>query len=395
MWTLAVVLALATLSPLLTDAIGLPRSAWWAAGTVVLLAAALTSPSVRRQALSRTALVLLVFGIGVALVTLGTPRAALIPVVPLLPLLLLARCSTAELTQFTHRASRVLTVMLVGAWLGLGYYLAGGPPLFSFAQYDGRTSEWYLTTLSVTADQGFMRASSVFDEPGALSLVVCMVAGLRLVLGMSHGPTMWLLMLATVTGSVAHMAGLLLLGLHMALASGWWRRIRPLHLGLGLLLLVPLVLASYQLLLAPRLVETESGRIEADTRTPLILRSVLLLEDASWSTGLDGGLCYFDPVTCVDTYGIFVESPLGPMLALGLANSLPYYLFLLYLLVLSILRPRMALVHLTMLALFLQRPYVMNVGYATLVALYVVATLAGHRLSAARSPVRPQPHIPR
>ncbi len=373
---IGVFVGLLCLCPLATDVLGVPRIAYWALSCVVLAAGlhGVWRPDLKRRIVTSLA-AMLVFS-AASYAALQQPKAAAIPVIALLPFTLLLGYPLGTLRRLTEAMSGTLLVLLVGAWVGLAYFQAGGSPILSFEQYDGRISELYLSTLSVTVlDQGYMRPSSLFDEPGTLSFITVCVACLRVALGLRTGRTVALMVLGLVTGSIAHVICVVSMLLHAASVSGIWRRIQPTKLLLALVVSVPAGWFVYAQLIAPRLVETASGGIEADTRTPLVLRSLLLLDQASPLSGLDQGLCYFDSVTCVSTYGIFLESPLGPYLALGGPASLPYYLFLLMLLVLAGMQRKMAFIHLTVLAIFLQRPYVLNLGYATLAGLYLATIL--------------------
>jgi hypothetical protein len=380
---IGVFIGLLCLCPLATDAPGIPRTAYWALGCALLLVG--MRPYWKARTRRRLLLALGLLGVFAALAfsALQQPKALAIPAIALLPFSLLLAYPPAALRKITEAMSTTMLVLLAGAWVGFLYFQAGGRPTFSFAQYDERISELYLTTLSVTVqDQGFMRPSSIFDEPGTLSFIAVCVACLRIVLGLRAGKTVAIMVLGLVTGSIAHFICMGLMLMHVASVSGIWRRVRPTQLLLGLIVTLPAAWMVYGQLIAPRLVETSSGGIEADTRTPLILRSLLLLDQASPVSGLEQGLCYFDPVTCVSTYGVFLESPLGPYLALGLPASLPYYLFLVTMLVLAVVQRRMALIHLTIFAIFLQRPYVLNLGYGSMAALYLVTVLQMRRQQA-------------
>lgn len=369
----ALLLSLLSLSPLATDAVGVPRSAYWVLSCMLMMAGfpGLRSHTLRVQVALAVGL-MLTLALG-SMLALGQARAGVIPFISFVPLCLLLAYPRQDLLRATATLTRLMLWLLGAAWLGFAYYNAGGPALLAFNQYDGRVSELYLSTLSVTVDQGFMRPSALFDEPGALSFVTVTVACLRMLFGLPVGPTLALLVLGLVTGSFAHIVACALLLAQMLAAPAVWRHINARRVGLSAVIVLPLLFLVYEQLIAPRLVTNAAGDIEGDTRTPLILRSLLLLDEASPTSGLENGLCYFDSVTCVSNYGIFMESPFGPYLALGVPASLPYYLFLALLLLMAVLRWRQAFIHLTIFAIFLQRPYVMSFGYSTLAALYLAA----------------------
>jgi hypothetical protein len=95
--------------------------------------------------------------------------------------------------------------MLIGAYLGFVYALAGGAPIFSIKNPDNRTSWLYLTTFTNARIGRIIRPSGFFDEPGALSFFICITAMLRNINKRNSKITLLLLFTGFITLSLAHL----------------------------------------------------------------------------------------------------------------------------------------------------------------------------------------------
>lgn len=125
-----------------------------------------------------------------------------LPVYILSALVLAPRMDRQDLEEFAHTASKILVVLLIGCVIGFVYVLLGGEAIFQFANEDGRLNGLFLTTLSTSKVLRIIRPAGIFDEPGTLSFVICMIAALRHGLRMEKRTTWIMLSLGLITFSI-------------------------------------------------------------------------------------------------------------------------------------------------------------------------------------------------
>jgi len=131
-----------------------------------------------------------------------------------LPLLVFAAHQTASIDKLPEAICRVLSVYLVAgvvlSIIGFAYAYAGGQPLLSIANPDGRENSLFLTTMTNVWFETIIRPSFIYDEPGAFSFIVCATVALREVLGKSARTSYFLMLGGLITFSLAHVLVLLL-----------------------------------------------------------------------------------------------------------------------------------------------------------------------------------------
>ena len=66
--------------------------------------------------------------------------------------------------------------------------------LFSIVNEDSRSNGFYLSTFSNSYVRGVIRPAGIYDEPGALSFVACIIAALRKIRGFSEKGT-WIILI--------------------------------------------------------------------------------------------------------------------------------------------------------------------------------------------------------
>ena len=121
-------------------------------------------------------------------------------------------CYTKLLTFFS-------IVLLIGSVIGFSYSLTGGKSSFSINNPDGRLNYFFLTTFSNTISSNLIRPSGIFDEPGALSFVVCLTVAFREMLKMPRLMSCIMLLLGGVTTSLAHIIFSLMFLCHIAITD--------------------------------------------------------------------------------------------------------------------------------------------------------------------------------
>ena len=88
--------------------------------------------------------------------------------------------------------------------IGFFYAFMGGEPTLEILNNDGRKNYLYLTTFSNSITMFFVRPSFIYDEPGALSFMLCSIVFLRVLLGRSKKITILILFGGLITFSLAH-----------------------------------------------------------------------------------------------------------------------------------------------------------------------------------------------
>ena len=295
----------------------------------------------------------------------AAPLLAIYPIFFVSAAVLVSQLSVAERVWFVELASRFMMILLVGAVIGYVIAALGIQPLATIDNTDGRTNYFFYTTFSNVYEDGFIRPSGLYDEPGALSFFVCAIAYLREATGRGRALTLALLTLGFITFSVMHLIFFILY------LMATQRNVRMLLQFLAVAaLLVGGLFASgagqvIQDRFLSRLEVTDSGGFAGDTRSLLVLNAaaVLMREDQAALMGADSD-CSLNTSACLDKFGSMGENALSPLVSQGLFISWPYYLLLLAG-VWALTMGRRGLLFFAVALLFVQRPYLLNLGYAS------------------------------
>lgn len=291
---------------------------------------------------------------------------------------------------FITLATALMLVILVGAVTGFVLAFGGVQPLFDIPNPDGRPNYFFFTTFSNSWWGGVIRPSGLYDEPGTLSFMICAIAALRHLGGRSSRVTWIMLALGFVSLSLAH---LVYVFFHM-LAE----RLRLRNLAGIVAILVPLILVAgslggyeiFEKRLLDRTTITEAGRLVGDNRTERIVNAVEYLADDPKSAMFGAHpSCRFDYNTCKERFPLMGENPLSPLVFQGIFLSWPYYIAL-AVLFLSPLFGRQYLVSFGIGALLLQRPYLLDVGWALagcLVVAVTIQTIHARRVRKSSAPI--------
>lgn len=291
------------------------------------------------------------------------PRLIFLPSFLFVAILLFAQSTTKELSYYIDSASWFLLLMLIGALIG--YFLAriGVSPLFEFKNPDGRLNYFFYTTFTNVYQENYIRPSGIYDEPGALSFFVCAIAFARQQMQKNLVFTWILLILGLITFSLMHLIYILIFLIGQKISLKQVKQIGIAVLLLSVLLLSTGIWSTLNNKLFSRL-EIENGRIAGDNRSVLMLTAANVLNevDHAWLFGVDTD-CTFDKVSCTEKWGGMMANPLDPMVSQGLFLSWPYYIFLIAGSV-SLLGGRKNFAFIAVTLLFMQRPYLLVLGYS-------------------------------
>ena len=317
------------------------------------------------------------------------PRYVLSPIFLVFSLFLLQLANDRAVNTFISILTVMMFLLLSGAVFGLFLVLNGVQPLFDIPNVDGRPNYFFYTTFSNSWFGRIIRPAGIYDEPGAFSFMICGVAALRHLYGRDSKVTWILLGMGLVTTSLAHLVYVVI---HAAAERLNVRNFAGIVAALVPLILIGAYLGGGEVLekrLLGRVSVSETGQIVGDNRTERLRNAVehMSRHPQSILVGADP-ICRFDPVACAERFSVMGESPLSPMVMQGLFVSWPYYAALAVLFI-APLFGRDYLVSFGIGALFLQRPYLLNLGYSLIGCLVVAATLqriAAERLHRRRMP---------
>ena len=308
------------------------------------------------------------------------PRFLLVPSYFILSLIVVSVLQRDDYEAYVNLTTQIVIVMLIGSIIGVVYAYFGGEPLLEFPNEDGRPNALYLTTLSNFQIGNFIRPSGIFDEPGALSFVICLVAASRQALGRDKRVTWFILLAGFVTTSVAHLVYVVLHAMNEL--KGDNNENAGTFATVGVLIFVCIIasmlLVQSDLFVALFLDRFTSGGL-GDDRFESLGNGFLYLTGKTFFFGLDGE-CSVGLIDCFDKgYAPFSATPLFVVVRWGILLALPYYLMLIYLLG-KFLRT-FNFVALGILFLLLQRPYTILVGYSLFILFTVFSIAQSERLN--------------
>ncbi len=302
-------------------------------------------------------------------------RYILSPVFLTFSLFLIQLADQRALDAFLTLSTALMLVMLVGAIIGFILVLNGVQPLFEITNNDGRPNYFFYTTFSNSWWGRVIRPSGIYDEPGVLSFMVCGIAALRHLRGRDSRVTWLMLGMGFVTLSLAH---LIYVFFHVLAERLRFRNLAGIMATLLPLVVIVGYLGGYEILekrLLGRVTISEASELVGDSRSQRMVNAVEHLS-AHPESILFGAhpSCRFDYMTCKEKFPLMGENPLSPLVFQGIFLSWTYYLVLAVLL-LTPLFGRKYIVSFAFGALLLQRPYLLDVGYALIGCLVVAVTI--------------------
>jgi hypothetical protein len=301
------------------------------------------------------------------------PGLTLFPLYFVTAIALLAQSTQRELVALVDWASWFVLIVLVGAVAGFAWAYLGLPPLWQFPRpgAEGQLMSVVGPTLTNRwwTELNFIRPSGIYDEPGALSFVTCVVAFFRYSLRKDSRFTWLLLGLGFITFSLAH---LVFVAVFLLAQRVNWRGVLTagaLAACVGAGLWYTNVGDLFRTMLLARVTLTETGAIRGDNRSVRMANASAVLVSVPHASIVGAHPdCTFRVEQCKRTFPLMGENPLSELAYRGILISWPYYLFLAFAF-LSILRGREGLAFLALGLLFLQRPYVLHLGYSFLAVL--------------------------
>lgn len=292
-------------------------------------------------------------------------------------LLLLSLSNLDELYKVVHFATKLLFFILIGAIIAYLLNTLGKEPLMQYTTSGGRILDVYLFSLGedamVGAGQSYkqiIRTSGIYDEPGAFSMVICLVAAMRHLLGMNNKKTWILLLLGFITFSLAHLIYVIIHWFSdTSIKNKIGKLIKVMFLSFIITISLGIIDDIVKGIFNRFIIITDNGIVlkTSNNRTKHFKHAINSLDNITIkdiffgmdSTCLTGGACM---------KGRLDFTPLSPMLIQGLLLSWHYYIILFILIILG-LRKQHYLVLIGVALLFMQRASMHSIGYSMLIAL--------------------------
>jgi hypothetical protein len=280
---------------------------------------------------------------------------------------------------FIKISSKFILILLIGATIGFFYTISGGEELFSIVNEDSRSNGFYLSTFSNSYVRGVIRPAGIYDEPGALSFVVCIIAALRKIRGFSEKGTWIILILGFLTFSIAH---LIYTFFHFLQSIKNWKFLNIFYLiSIFVIIFIIIIQSPYGIFFDEFFfsrLKIIDGQLVGDSRSQLIINSYNFLKDPLVILfGLDVD-CIVRPEICqLKGYDQFGDNPLGPLVWGGITLTLPYYSICLYLLYKGIRHFNFIIIGCFL--LLMQRVEVMSYGYSMLILILVFTIIENYK----------------
>ena len=277
-------------------------------------------------------------------------------------ILLAAIATKYELTKFVEAATIFLIILIFGAIIGFGLAFSGIKSLGAIDGEFGRI-HWYYTTLTNSRLLNFIRPGGIYDEPGAFSYFICVVAYLRNILNLEKSKTVYLLLGGLITFSIMHLFFIFLFFLSKPLE--FKKLVNGLLLGSVLIFIIIILGAdiAFQGLLIDRIISFVNNFNEND-RVIAFINCIDLIKGNWWVFlfGIDP-YCLFDIERCVSNFEMICCNPLEPITSSGIFISWPYYVGISFLF-LSIFFRKNNILIIGLVLLFFQRPGIYSPGYS-------------------------------
>lgn len=275
----------------------------------------------------------------------------------------------AGIEKFCTLATSLMIILLIGAVASFVFAQLGTPPLFTITNPDGQDYFFFYTGFTNSYSDNFIRASAIYDEPGAFSMYICFVAAMRHLLSRDRKATWLILILGFVTFSLAHLIYVIC---HFLAEQASNRRLM-IVLGIlasALFVLITSMTLDSDIVLLSRLALTEDANMFAgDNRSFQLFNAWSNITDSPSSIlfGLDNS-CVFSQLVCQEKFGAMGENLLSPLAFGGVLSEMPYY-FTIFIFLIAPAFGRRYIVIFGMGLLFLQRPYVTGFSYALIAVL--------------------------
>ncbi|WP_162256448.1 hypothetical protein [Sphingomonas sp. Root710] len=283
---------------------------------------------------------------------------------------------------YSEQAVRALNIItfciLAGAWIALIYALLGGGAIFAAMNLEtDKEMPFYLTSFTNSVQDGLIRPSGIFDEPGALAMFSIIVAIINDIYGKNSSKTQLILLANLVTLSVMAFIALVIFWTSAFFVRGKrFVAFAVAFLATIALLAIPTARDIFSETVLSRF-RMEDGKFAGDNRSNQLENFFYYLD---WNIIKKGYLT---------SYGRFdldmSSNPFSILFASGIFVWIPYFLICCMLLFLCFKNRKIGwAIPLTLLILILQRPYIYSLYWSFMLSVALMPVLFAETLSARR-----------
>ncbi len=276
-----------------------------------------------------------------------------------------------ELHKIVDISGIVVNISLVFSFMAIAFWAVG---LFKIFELD--VTVFYPFSFLYPADFKIMRPTGFWHEPGQFSFIICFLVAARHMLGMSTKTNLIMLGCGLITQSLAHL--LFTLGYLVLLAC----KAKGATIKFGAIIITSALMAfaygggmSWMTERASNFISTPDswGRFLSFNNALTILddsieKIVFGPKKNLAARQLDEEDQFSTELSQVSVYG---ENPLSPIIYGGLLAAWPYYLFILYSVVLALKTPNIGFPIFLVALLTLQRPYTTEFPYALMISILI------------------------
>ena len=293
-------------------------------------------------------------------------------------IILFGLATRKELSKFVDIASYFLFILLIGAIIGFISSYLGFGPYYDFPNPDGRSNYVFIGTFTNAFLGDFIRPAGIFDEPGAFSLIICLIVAMRHALSKSSTFSFLILIMGIITTSLAHIVFTIIF-----LVANLSMLIRFKGLFFGTFItgaIVFSILGSdisnkiYERLtffianVSQVLEKKPTQEMDLDNRTRHLMVSINAIKDPRFSVLNGFKDCHKSP-DCLGKLEHICCEPLSPLVKGGFFFAFPYYLALFISIVALFTKGKNGLILFAIGALLLQRPALYGIGYSLLITI--------------------------
>jgi hypothetical protein len=307
---------------------------------------------------------------GASAIYWGEAKYLLLQTYFILSVLTLFSLNDSDLKKTIRYLTLIFLLLLLGAFVGYFYAYYHGNPIIVITNPDGRSNSLFLSTFTTSIFGNVIRPSGIFDEPGALSFLVCILVCMRELFKLNRKISWLLLFMGLITSSIAHLIFCFFYLIHSSQTVKFSKKI-ILYTCLVVVAFLTMLyfIPSIHSLLFDYYLNRFNSSIGQDRITTTLI-AISYLNASSFFWGVDSS-CALGSVLCwfmrFSNYG---DNPLSLLIHWGFLISWPYYLSLIYSFWRGAVKKDFYIFGLFL--LLLQRPYIMSYGYSLLLvfALY-------------------------
>ncbi|CAH1522045.1 O-antigen polymerase [Vibrio owensii] len=279
--------------------------------------------------------------------------------------------------RYINWLSWFILLQVTLALVGFIYAAFGGQPILEITITTGRPFPLYLTSFSVTKYANFIRPSGLFDEPGALSFLICFVVMLREANGFKRSFNYLILSLGLITLSLAHILFVIAYIFYCFFVLRSKQSVVLLAVSILLLFLLLPFLPNLDYI-TNYYISRSSSDLGGGGRSGLFETAWTYLSNSDLHVYIWGisSSCLTDyNANCRYVFPRMGENILSPLVFGGITTSWFYYLSPIVIFILALRYPYYYIIPFAFIVLFFQRPYMYNISYSLMYAFVLLEAM--------------------